>query len=285
MRWIAHSSVSIKDSNARYAEALLDSSYPEHVSDLPGQAPFYYYTVFHGLRSDNIAFFTFEFQEAVQIQAVKVRGENYSNMNHMPKDMVLYFSDDEGESWQEVAKLTAKPQRGWQLFAGNELGISTQSEAQELSNLANNSDIRGVGSNEEWMADTSSDEWRMHNAVDLILVEWVLPNPTKYYKLEIVTNHGSYLALAEINFLAFGDVRVIICLPQGAGEHKSVAVSCLDLSGSLVGTIECELQDTVSCARDQLAEHLSVNRFHLRLVGAQRELLGDEVSVAELLNT
>merc|ERR1712150_8202 len=193
----------------------------------------------------------------------------------------LFCSKDTASGpWMDVASMSFKPARGWQMYSGVDAGISEE-KAQELSDMANHPQVRGVNSMEEWCADEASDVFGFHNAVSFYFVDWALPAPALFYKLEVYNNHNSYTALAEINFLALSSFRMVTCCPS-LQEDGSLLVSCTGLSGDLLGTFQAEPQTNVRWLRTLLSETLGTPECELRLLSGKAEVLDNEMHLGDL---
>jgi len=198
--WVKRSSVSVVPATDwNKPEVVLDPNYPEDKDTVDGEWHMKYYCVSY---SDPSQFrpvsLIFTFAEPVSLCGLKIRGENYSTMKHLPKTMNFSRGDTPDGPWTMVAyHLQATREKGWHMWISKQLHSDSP---QALADSARHPDVCGI-INESWV-NTASESVVRNRAVHESSTEWTDAEPASFYKFDIVEHHSSYIAIAEIDFLA-----------------------------------------------------------------------------------
>lgn len=269
VQWVPLADIEVLCSGFSPKEALLDPAYPDGAENVPGSTYKYYATAFTTPTAAKPLRTCFKLRNAGQVCGIKVRGENYSRMQHMVKDMKLYCADDpevgEGGAegpWTEVASFTAEDARGWQMFLSQDVPAP---DPQALCDLARDPSIRdmtalralqaqGFKFCEIFDADESSPYLATHNGARCWHMPWNL-SAAQYYRLDVLSNYGSYTALAEVNFLVCEPL--VVCL--FTRDEEPLVVECKGLDGSVRAELACgDDIDSLAALKRALAMALRV---------------------------
>lgn len=258
LEWVPNANVSISETDwTQNAQAVLDSTYPEDVNNCSSDPCGYFCASFDNPTPNSPIVTVFKLNTQYRLAGIKIRGENYSDMRHMPKLVHLSCRLSPDDSWSEPVVFELRASRGWQMFHADHIQIA---DSQSLSDRARDPLVRGTGNHSPWLnPDVSSPAFKTNNELVDVAVAWpsslgaMQSEDGLFCKVAILSNHGSYTALAEINFLVDrASPRFLNLCGEPAGE-TDVTIRCIGLDGIEIVSCVCPVGFTAK----QLVEHLA----------------------------